>query len=334
VPLEEITVILNLPSELYHLKNVQRQREERTTTPRSPDLPGAAIPTGEADKSKGISEATVRTDILNIELADLTFQYSNYAPILNCVNFTFPQGKMVAITGPHQSGKMTFIKLLANILIPTSGSIFIPAYLRVLHVSRHPLFLRASMLHNLAMGLPQHSNLMKKLPRIISIMELMGLSDHVETVRAECRAMMRQKSGLHRAKSSFVARGEIGTEEILNEDTWPHTMTHSCLMRLHLARALIANPDVMVLERTTQHFNRDFVVEILELFRQHINERGLCLEGDVDSRMCRTVFYSTDSVAQAMKADVIIEMDPVHKTIRPRTAEAYRSHVKDRLENL
>ena len=41
------------------------------------------------------------------------------------------QGQLVAVTGPHGSGKATLLRLLGHVVFPQDGSIFIPSHLRV-----------------------------------------------------------------------------------------------------------------------------------------------------------------------------------------------------------
>ena len=47
-----------------------------------------------------------------------------------------PQGKLVALVGPHGSGKKTLLSLMGHMIFPNDGSIFIPSHLRILHVTQ------------------------------------------------------------------------------------------------------------------------------------------------------------------------------------------------------
>merc|ERR1719424_715274 len=95
--------------------------------------------------NKDIPGQAFKSDRISIEVDNLSFEYSNGVPVLKNVSISVPQGHMVAIVGPHNSGKSTLLNLFSNILIPTSGHIFVPSHLRVVHVSREPLFMRASL---------------------------------------------------------------------------------------------------------------------------------------------------------------------------------------------
>ena len=46
------------------------------------------------------------------------------------VSIQAQQGQLVAVTGPHGSGKATLLRLLGHVVFPQEGSIFIPSHLR------------------------------------------------------------------------------------------------------------------------------------------------------------------------------------------------------------
>lgn len=63
---------------------------------------------------------------LAIEVRDLCFRYSGNDPwVLENLSFTIDAGESVAITGPSGGGKTTLLKLLAGLLEPTDGGIYV-----------------------------------------------------------------------------------------------------------------------------------------------------------------------------------------------------------------
>ena len=56
-----------------------------------------------------------------VRAIDLTEHFRNVA-VLNGLNLAVPQGSVFGLAGPNGSGKTTTIKILMNILKPTSGS--------------------------------------------------------------------------------------------------------------------------------------------------------------------------------------------------------------------
>ncbi len=59
-----------------------------------------------------------------IECAGLTKRFDS-TTALNNLNIRLPHGKIIGLLGPNGSGKTTLIKLIAGLLIPTSGDILV-----------------------------------------------------------------------------------------------------------------------------------------------------------------------------------------------------------------
>jgi len=63
---------------------------------------------------------------LLMEIRDLEFRYSEKSPVLfSGLNYTFTEGRTVAIVGPSGSGKSTLMKILVGLLSPSKGGIYI-----------------------------------------------------------------------------------------------------------------------------------------------------------------------------------------------------------------
>jgi len=313
VPLKELTVFFNLPLELPELKTINQKRRQQTFSKRAAllDCPTAG-------------SGAFRSDMIPVEVTDLSFEYGQgdgqYCVLKN-VNVSVPQGSMVAVVGPHNSGKSTFLSLLSNILIPTSGHIYVPSHLRVLHVSREPMFLRASLLQNLALGLPPH---MIDVDRIKKILRKLDLEDMIEVLNRDLHQSIGDgKDGI--CDDNASAREKLRQLDITDckDVGWDNSLNHSRKVKLHIARALIANPEVLVLQRALQAFEEDVACEILDVLRKHVKERGLCLpEESRASRRPRNVFWCTQSAAQAVQADAVWLMRPETKTIVSTTPQA------------
>jgi len=305
VPLKEFTTLLNLPLELPALKAANRYRRQRTAIRRSELL-----------KAGALGEGVCTSDAIQIEATDLSFEYPNdsevpgpsptHMCVLKNVNISVPQGSIVAVVGPHDSGKSTFFSLLSNILMPTSGQVYVPSHLRVLHVARDPMFLQAPLLHNLALGLPQH---MLDVDRIKDILQMLGLEDMVPILERD----LLQSAG----DATLVDISDF------KDIGWERSMNQSRRAKLHVARALIANPEVLVLQRALQAFDESVASDLIDILRKHVQEKGLCLpEEGRGSRRPRNVFFCTESVAQAAKADTIWQVQPENKTIVSVTPES------------
>lgn len=65
-----------------------------------------------------------RSPIIRVE--DIYFSWSPEAKVLNGCSLQVPQGEFWMLLGNNGSGKSTLLRLLANLLIPDSGSIVMP----------------------------------------------------------------------------------------------------------------------------------------------------------------------------------------------------------------
>lgn len=304
VPLKAFTMYLNLPLDLPALKKINRARREHTRQKR------ASITAHQSPRGGRAA------DFIKIEALDLTLEYHPGFPVFKNVNIALAQGQMIAVTGPHKSGKTTFIQLLANMLVPTGGSIMFPSHLRVLHVTRQPIFLKATMLSNLCLGLP-HGEIID-IDRVCSILRLCGVAEIVAIVEFEIQQKSARSSA--RSSNSEAEQDKLRNDEIRFTESsdmcWEKTLTHSQKVKLQMARALIANPSVMILQRSLEGLNDEAAMNLLDALQQHVIERGLFLPEDRRShRAPSNVFFSTETPAQAAKANVILQVDPVNKTI-------------------
>merc|ERR1712190_376750 len=145
-------------------------------------------------------------------------------PLLTIQELTVPQGSRIAVLSKAQGGRSTLLKLIGQRLQPTEGRIFVPTQLRVLHVSQAPLMIRGSIWSNLVFGWKDVTQ-----DRVFSILDDMEM--HVS------------KGCVRRSFLSY--EGENGD--------WVHAFPRSEIAKIHLARAFIMSPEVMVMQRPDSH---------------------------------------------------------------------------------
>jgi len=77
------------------------------------------------------------------------------------------------------------------------------------------------------------------------------------------------------------------------DGSWIDSMTITELQKLHLARAFVMNPEVLVLQRPVDDFCGEGIRLTTAAFRQHVDNRGFCQpEVDVSRRRPRTIFMT------------------------------------------
>ena len=80
----------------------------------------------EIEKDSGSKDCEYLEKNLNIELKDISYKYPDSETlILDNINLKIQQGEKVVVNGPNGSGKTTLMRLLAKIIEPTSGTLFI-----------------------------------------------------------------------------------------------------------------------------------------------------------------------------------------------------------------
>merc|ERR1711974_423080 len=91
----------------------------------------------------------------------------------------------------------------------------------------------------------------------------------------------------------------------IGSSDWQHEVNYCTRLKVHLARALIMNPEVLVLQRPLYHYNEEEGLAVFRLLRDHVQFRGLGLPvGSTEKRRPRTLFFTADTVEHIMGADV------------------------------
>eukprot|EP00931_Biecheleriopsis_adriatica_P079033 TRINITY_DN5244_c0_g1_i1.p1 TRINITY_DN5244_c0_g1~~TRINITY_DN5244_c0_g1_i1.p1 ORF type:complete len:907 (-),score=145.26 TRINITY_DN5244_c0_g1_i1:66-2786(-) len=185
-------------------------------------------------------------DFIPIE-ADVSFCFprSDYQMSFKC---EIRQGELVGvITGSPHSGKQTFLKLLAGVLIPTGGNVFIAPHLRMIHVGHSPLFFRRrNLLQNLCLGL-HPEEVEESVERVHFILRRLGL-----------------KESLIRLVTPDGSAEDLGSR-----------LSQQELQLLNIARALIAGPEVLIAHTPLQHFEEKVRLVVEHVLRDFVDQRGL-----------------------------------------------------------
>eukprot|EP00747_Dinoflagellata_sp_TGD_P080316 gnl/TRDRNA2_/TRDRNA2_160841_c0_seq1.p1 gnl/TRDRNA2_/TRDRNA2_160841_c0~~gnl/TRDRNA2_/TRDRNA2_160841_c0_seq1.p1 ORF type:complete len:902 (+),score=160.81 gnl/TRDRNA2_/TRDRNA2_160841_c0_seq1:85-2790(+) len=229
-------------------------------------------------------------------------------PLFANVNLEFEQGKVYAFIGLPRAGRSTFLKLLAQVEMPSEGEVFVPPHMRVLHIPVEmpsegevfvpphmrvlhipvePYFLAHSLKVNLTLGSSGAD-----LQRACQICRRLGLPEKM------CSAVA--------APEEFHSDKEEYDDSI---EQWGG-LSHSDRARVTLARAFIYNPEMLVVHKPAMAFPDDEVAKVYALIRAHVEERGLELPGGKARarRRPRTVFFSAVTQLGVAAADMVYEV--------------------------
>jgi ABC-type multidrug transport system fused ATPase/permease subunit len=181
-------------------------------------------------------------------------------PGISNVNLDIEQGRLVALISKRGQGKSTLLKVLGGVLLP-DGSMYMPTHLRVLHVHQEPMFFDTTLLENLTYGVPSA-----------------GLGN-IERVLCICRSLMADDNVV-----KLIMEKEV--------HQWNENLSLTQKTSLHLARALIANPDVLMIHKPLLVFDSVTATAVMKCLRRFVDDRGLFMEGDVRCRRRKTCIVS------------------------------------------
>jgi len=291
-PLRTITYFLNLETDGKNWKGVNRKRREATKAARE-EIVGIA-----ANSNSKEQHSMFASDLILLRCRDVSFTYdtslgaSEY--LFVNIDCQVPQGKVVAVVGKPGNGKSTFLKLIGHQCFPVQGEVFIPTYLRILHVSHDPVLLKMSAWDNLIFGYPAAE------PELVrSILTMLEMWKTLEIVNRDLEAI--QAGG-----------GEEASEKV-DLDGWHIKFNAVEKAKIHLARALIVNPEILVLQRPFGHYGQHMTELVMASLKEHVDNKGVCLPSAPflkNRRRPRTLFFSPSSEVETKVADVIWEITP------------------------
>ena len=165
-----------------------------------------------------------------ITFASVSFAYKQHAPTLNQLSFTIVPGQTVAFVGATGAGKSTLLKLLLGFYFPTQGQIFFDAKeLRTLSlpglrrqigfVGQEPFLFEGTIAENISYAFPG------------------ATQTHI--IEAAKNA----------AAHEFIARLPHGYETWIGERG--QSLSGGQKQRIAIARALIRNPAILILDEAT-----------------------------------------------------------------------------------
>lgn len=257
----------------------QTQRAQGALTHLDAVFAEAAEPVAQADASGPPLSG-------RIEVKDVHFAYPGRSPALRGISLEIAAGETVALTGRNGSGKTTLINLLLRFYAPQSGSITLDGkditgidLVRLRRsigvVPQNVMLLNASVRDNIAFGKPEASD-----------------------AEVEAAATLAQAHDFIAALPSRYAT-VIGDQGV--------RLSGGQRQRLALARALIKDPPILVLDEATAMFDPDGEQSFIRDCRAALAKR--------------TVILITHRPASLALADRIIEMaDGRIAAIRPGKA--------------
>ena len=213
----------------------------------------AAPAIDDANATSGLGSGDIHG---TVELRHLTFAYGD-APVLVDVSATLPAGTTTAIVGATGSGKSTVLHLLARLIDPPPGTVFLDGVdIRTIRLSalrgalgfvaQEPFLFSATIAENIAFGMAEGG------------------------APAEVRAAVERAAATARLDTD-LASFPHGLDTIVGERGI--TLSGGQKQRTAIARAIAVNPKILVLDDALSSVDTSTEQEILDGLREVMRER-------------------------------------------------------------
>tara|TARA_B110000008_G_C16964610_1_gene561458 strand:- start:91 stop:1740 length:1650 start_codon:yes stop_codon:yes gene_type:complete len=187
---------------------------------------------------------TETSEFKKLSFVNVCFHYDNGFEVLKDVNLEINKGKVIGIVGETGSGKSTFLDLLSQLTVPTSGKIYATDengqelsqsgwQSTIAYVPQNPYFLDQSILNNISLDDGPDNIDMANIRSIVEVSQLSKVMDELEA----------------------------GIETIIGERG--AKLSGGQLQRISIARALYADKQVLIFDEATSAL--DHVTERLLL---------------------------------------------------------------------
>lgn len=209
-----------------------------------------------------------------VRFENVSFAYSEGRSTLEGIDFEAKPGQMVALIGPTGSGKSTITNLIPRFYDPTSGRVLIDGNdvrkMKLRNLRQHigivlqaPFLFNATIAENIAYGQPDASQ---------------------ESIEAAARAAAAHK---------FITQFPLGYQTMVGERGV--TLSGGQKQRIAIARAILRNPRIMILDDSTSSVDTE---------TEHIIQQALSviMEG-------RTTFVIAQRLLTLKSADMILVLD-------------------------
>ncbi len=231
---------------------------------------------------------------------------------VNKITFSVDEGRIVSIIGPNGAGKTTFFNSLTGIYTPEEGEILFkgnslvglrPDQVSARGMSRTfqniRLFGSMTVIENILVGM--HNQLHQN--AFDTLFRSKKFNEEEKAAEAKASALM-----------EYVGLKNVGNELAKN-------LPYGGQRRIEIARALAANPTLLLLDEPTAGMNPNETADAIKLFRRIRDEQGitiLLIEHDM-----RVVMGISEHISVMDYGEKIAEGSPAEIRKNQRVIEAY-----------
>ena len=195
----------------------------------------------------------------NISFKNISFEYVKNKKILENVTFEIVNGDKIGLVGGSGIGKSTIVNLISGLLKHSSGEININnnkinydfIFDNLSLVPQNPFFVNASIKENLCFGIVNNKINLDKVHEVLKVVELFDLVNQMD----------RKLDTIIGEKGASLSGGQ--------------------LQRLGIARSLYSNPDILILDESTNALDKETQKKIINnLFLNYKNKTIIIISHD------------------------------------------------------
>ncbi|SES91131.1 ABC transporter ATP-binding protein [[Clostridium] polysaccharolyticum] len=198
--------------------------------------------------------------------------------VLDDVTMNIPSGNFFVIEGPSGSGKSTLLGIIAGLIPPTSGTVSYDKE-QITGLDDNG----KSVIRNLKTGIVMQDN---TLVPYLTVYENVDLPNYIDSL----------KNKKSKSDNSLVIENlldEVGLSELKNEFT--ENLSGGEIKRAAIARALVREPELLIMDEPTANLDRDNVEKVLKLLRR-MADKG------------RTVIIATHESEARKYSDTVVQL--------------------------
>jgi branched-chain amino acid transport system ATP-binding protein len=231
---------------------------------------------------------------------------------VNKMDFNLEKGEIVSIIGPNGAGKTTFFNTITGIYKPEEGDI--------LFNGKSLIGLRPDQIAERGISRTfQNIRLFSNMSVIENI--LVGMHPHLRqsAVDSLFRLPSFKKEELGAEKKAEELMAYVGVKGVGNE--LAKNLPYGAQRRVEIARALAADPLLLLLDEPTAGMNPLETEDAIKLFRRIRDEKGitvLLIEHDM-----RVVMNISERISVMDYGEKLAEGTPAEIRANPRVVEAY-----------
>jgi zinc transport system ATP-binding protein len=178
-----------------------------------------------------------------IRLAHVSFSYGG-PRVLEDVSLELEQGEFLGLVGPNGGGKSTLLKIVLGLLKPGQGSVKV--------LGKSPAAARVAIGY-----VPQHAEFARDFPISVKETVLLGRLGKTRLI------------GSYRSEDRRRARQVMRETAVLDlKDQRLNTLSGGQFQRVLIARALVCDPQLLILDEPTANIDLRAEEDIFDLFKK------------------------------------------------------------------